>query len=414
MDEISLYEHILGIRSPWFVGSVALNKSTNIVSVSVRIGDDIALTCPQCRKPSPRYDKRARKWRHLDTCQLQTYIEAEVPRIQCQEHGCKTIQVPWAEDSSRYTALFERHVLTWLHRASISAVCRQLALSWNAVDGIMQRAINRGLACQPQRRNLQQIYVDETSFLKRRKYVTVVSDAEGHVIHIAEGNRKASLKGFYDSLDQLQRRSIKSVAMDMSPAYIHATLESIPWAKSKIVFDKFHVVRAINKAVEQTRQIERLRTRERPALKALGQGRYLWLKNSSNLDDGEKQRLALLKRVSRITSRAWRLKEISRQLWQFRRKKSAREVWESWCDEADDCGIKPMMTVSSMVRGKLWGIVNACHYGVTNAQAESINSKIKMLKAKARGFRNPERFKRAILFYCGGLDLFPRLVTHHD
>ena len=94
MDEISLYEHILDIRSPWFVDDVQLDTSKDVVMVVVGLEDEAGLICPECHKPSPRYDKRQRRWRHLDTCQLQTYVEADVPRIECKEHGCRTIQVP--------------------------------------------------------------------------------------------------------------------------------------------------------------------------------------------------------------------------------------------------------------------------------------------------------------------------------
>ena len=209
MDEVSLYEHILGITAPWFVEDVQLDTHKDVVMVCVTLDEDAALTCPECQIESPRYDKRRRKWRHLDTCQLQTYVEAEVPRIECKKHGCRTIQVPWAENSSRYTLLFEQHVLVGLHAMSMSAVCRHLSLSWNAVDGIMQRGIDRGLAARNPHEGIQRLYVDETSYLRQRQYVTVVSDDLGRVIYIADGNSKKSLKPFYSSLSHHQRRSIK-------------------------------------------------------------------------------------------------------------------------------------------------------------------------------------------------------------
>lgn len=413
MDEISLYEHILGIQSPWFVEDVVLDTAQDVVSVVVAVDEDASLLCPECQAPSPRYDKRRRQWRHLDTCQLQTYVEAEVPRVECKKHGCKTIQVPWAESSVRYTLLFERRVLDLLHAMSMSAVCRYLSLSWNAVDGIMQRAIDRGLAARDPYEALQQLYVDETSYLRQRQYVTVVSDSKGRVIYIADGSGKKSLEPFYSSLSHPQRRSIKSISMDMSPAYIHATLDAIPWAKSKIAFDRFHIARALNKAVDDTRRGELMRRGIGEELKQLEGSRYLWLKNGSKLSIEQQRRLAELRGVSCITAEAWKLKEFARYLWVFGTKKSIRKAWESWCDEADRSGVRAIEIVSSMIRGKLWGIVNACYHRVTNAQAESINSKIKMIKAKARGFRNSERFKRAIMFYCGGLDLYPKRATHH-
>lgn len=269
----------------------------------------------------------------------------------------------------------------------------------------MQRAINRGLARRPKRK-LTNIFVDETAYLRRRKYVTIVSDALGNVIHIAEDSKKSSLHSFYDTLTERQKASIQSVSMDMSPAYINATLEALPDARSKIAFDKFHVVQALNKAVDETRKSERLKS-PREMHKGLERSRFLWLKNSSKLREDEQEKMASLLSMASQTAKAWELKELAVSLWGYKTRGWARRAWEAWQTLAEQSGIKPMRTVAGMIRDKLWGILNAIVHETTNAQAESINSKIKMVKAKARGFRNQERFKRAILFYCGGLKLHP-------
>ena len=101
------------------------------------------MTCPKCGATAPGYDTRQRKWRHLDTCQYKTMLVADVPRVQCPEHGVVTVEVPWAEPGSGFTALFEALVIDWLKEATISAVSRQMNLSWNAIDGIMVRAVAR-------------------------------------------------------------------------------------------------------------------------------------------------------------------------------------------------------------------------------------------------------------------------------
>src|SRR5690606_40431898 len=84
-----------------------------------------ALVCPRCGRACPGYDSRERRWRHLDTCQFRTQVVAQVPRVQCPEHGCLTVSVPWAEQNSRYTLLFEAFVISWLRAASISAVSKR-------------------------------------------------------------------------------------------------------------------------------------------------------------------------------------------------------------------------------------------------------------------------------------------------
>ncbi|MCU7887073.1 MAG: transposase, partial [Candidatus Thiodiazotropha sp. (ex Lucinoma aequizonata)] len=139
--------------------------------------------------------------------------------------------------------MFEALVIDWLKEASISAVSRLMGLSWNAIDGIMQRAVKRGLA-RREEINPTHIGVDETAFRKRHDYVTVVSDQDtGTVLHVGKDRKKATLKEWYSSLTEEQREAIESVSMDMWPAFINATLENLPGAEEKIAFDKFHVAK---------------------------------------------------------------------------------------------------------------------------------------------------------------------------
>ena len=176
MRDRDLYAQFLGITSPWHVSDVRLDVPAGRVEVIVEHRGQAC--CPQCGKSCPGYDSRLRRWRHLDTCQLQTVLVAEVPRVECPEHGVVQAATPWSEPGSRFTALFERVVIDWLREASFSAVARRLGLTWDEVDGIMARAVERGRecrgACEPRR-----IGLDETSFQKRHEYVTVLTDLDG-------------------------------------------------------------------------------------------------------------------------------------------------------------------------------------------------------------------------------------------
>ena len=144
MRDKDLYARILDIGAPWRVAEVELNLRQGEVVVHVE-HDGESLGCPECSQPARRYDTRQRRWRHLDTCQYRTIVAAEVPRVQCEHHQVKQIAVPWSEGRSRFTALFEALVIDWLREAAISAVAQQMGLSWDEVDGIMQRAVQRGL-----------------------------------------------------------------------------------------------------------------------------------------------------------------------------------------------------------------------------------------------------------------------------
>ena len=146
MRDKELYKQILGIQTPWTVTEVELSMAAGEVAVHVEHDSGGRLICPHCGTPCPGYDRRARTWRHLDTCQFKTLIVAKVPRVTCPTHGVVTVKVPWAESGTGFTALYEALVLDWLKDTSIQAVARQFVLSWNASAGIMQRAVTRGLA----------------------------------------------------------------------------------------------------------------------------------------------------------------------------------------------------------------------------------------------------------------------------
>jgi transposase len=406
MDEVTLYERILQLQPPWYVECVELNEADHAVSVHVAIDEDVQLACPVCGKSAPRYDKRQRRWRHLDTCQYQTYVVAEVPRVQCEQHGCLTIEVSWAQRNSRFTQMFEAMVIGWLLETSIAAIARHFRLSWNAVDGIMRRAVARGLQ-RRKRWSLRRIGVDEVSFNKRRDYVTVITDQHGHVIGVENDRSKASLKAFYDRLTNKQKMMLQTITMDMAPAYVAVTLEEIPEAVDRIAFDKFHIAQALNGAVDEVRKKERLQLIRTVSYDALKGQRFLWLRNSSTLDLEQRSRLSSLHSIARRTGRAWSLKEYAMSLWHYRSRGWAVNAWSRWYSWAVRSRLMPIRVVASSIKKNLWGIVNAIVMKADNAMAESVNSKIRMLKIKARGFRNRARFKTAILFHYGGLSLSP-------
>jgi transposase len=142
MRDIDLYAQILGLRAPWHVVRVALGRAAGSVTVEVAAAEGATFVCPACGKASPGYDRRRRRWRHLDTCQFTTLLEADAPRVSCAEHGVVTVAVPWATPGSGYTLLFEALVIGWLKEASVKAVSE----ARGAIDRIIQRAVERCIA----------------------------------------------------------------------------------------------------------------------------------------------------------------------------------------------------------------------------------------------------------------------------
>lgn len=304
MDEKSLYAHILNLSSPWQVKSLSLNEKAGSVTVLVGLTDNVPLTCPKCGKSSPVHDHRQRKWRHLDTCQFATLVEADVPRITCPEHGCLTLPVPWGCPGSRYTLLFEAFVISWLKISTVDAVRRQLKLSWNAVDNIMQRAVKRGLARRKKPQAARHMCVDEVAFKKGHQYVTVISDTQGQALALVDDRRVDSLSGYLKNLSEAQLNAIKTLSMDMYPAYISVARIHLPNAVDKIAFDHFHVAKMLCSVVDKTRQGE-MNHIPLPARKEAHRSRYLWLYGCENRHGQREERLEAAQQVLPETSQCW-------------------------------------------------------------------------------------------------------------
>src|SRR6266508_1595244 len=238
-DGRTLYATLLGITEPWGVELVEMKQEAGEVHVTVALPANTRWVCPECLAAAPIHDHQDRTWRHLDTCQFKTFVHARVPRLNCPTHGIRQLRVAWAEPGSRFTALFEALAIDWLKQASLSAVAKQLRISWDEADGIMGRAVERGLA----RRQLEPpryVGVDETSFQRRREYVTE--------------------------------------------------------AEKKIVFDKFHVAQHLGKAVDEVRKREH---RERmaegdPILKGT---KYDWLRSPKGRSWSEARAFNLLREI---------------------------------------------------------------------------------------------------------------------
>lgn len=412
MHDHELYARILGIQLPWQVHNVELHLEAGEVHVFIA-ANSAALRCPTCSTECPGYDHRERRWRHLDTCQYRTILIADLPRVQCKEHGVVQIAVPWSEPGSRFTALFEALAIDWLQEANLSAVARLLQLSWDEVDGIQARAVARGLLrrkLEPPRR----IGVDETSFQKRHEYVTVVCDLDRrNVLHVADGHYDGSLDEFYETVGPEGVSRLEVVCMDMWRSYVGATRRHVPDADRKIAFDKYHVARLLGIAVD------RVRSREHQALQAAGdeslkKTKFWWLMNPEKMSATVAEQFEPLKRRALKTARAWAIKEAAMSLWHYKHRSWAEKAWKGWLGWALRCRLKPMRKAAESVRKYLWGILNAIAHGATNALSEGINSRIQEIKRRACGYRNRQRFRNAIYFHLGGLDLYPDMArgTH--
>ena len=410
MQDRELYRRILGIEAPWYVERVELKLAEGEVHVYLEHHDMIEWKCAECGGPAKLYDHQPeRQWRHLDTCQYRTVLHARPPRAECEEHGARVVKLPWAEASSRFTALFEALAIEWLKEASQKAVGRQMDLSWEEIHGIMERAVERGLE-RRKAEKVSQIGIDEKAFRRGHRYVTLVNDVvRSRVLYVAEGREQSSPDGFWETLTAEQLGDIEAVAMDMWDPYVNSVREHLPGADGKIVFDKFHIARHLGDAVDQVRR------KEHKTLKAAGDDRlagtrYDWLKNPTAMEPKDRREFAELRKSGLKTARAWALKETGMALFSYVYERPARKHFRWWHNWAVRSRLPPMIAVGRMLKRRFENIITYLRHRVTNAASESINAKIQWVKYTARGFRNLRNFIYAIYFHCGGLDLAP--ATH--
>jgi transposase len=408
----SLYKDIVGVNEPWIVTSVNKDEVSRIITVRIEYNPEKILECPICAQRTKWYDHRVRKLRYLDTCQYETFLEVYIPRVKCQKDGVQQIQIPFAEKHSRFTSRFEMAIIVWLESSPISKVAENFGLSWDEVDGIMQRAVKRGL----ERRVVQPIYnmgVDETSYQKRHEYVTVVYDKDRDMIIDVLNDRKAeTLEKWLKAHKTIELSHITSITMDMWDPYIKAVKEGIPGAEDKIAFDRFHVTKFFNDALDKVRSREHRSLMKLTGESPLTKSRFQWLINSNRSDNRKGKRKAFmnLSRLNLETSKAWRIKETANSLWDYMYMKVAEDGWKKLLWWISHCRIPEVIKVGKTVKYYFWGILNAIRLKVTNGAVESKNTRIQQIKRMACGFRNRERFRNAILFHLGKLSLFPSTI----
>lgn len=409
MNDVELYQQILGLAAPWRVSGVTMDAVAQKVVLQVAHADGCRWRCPRCQAECALYDhSEVRTWRHLDTCQFQTFLEARVPRVKCPEHGVVQVAIPWAEPRGRFTMLFERFAIQVLLQCQTTAgACALLEITWDEAQAIRDRAVQRGQS-RKAAAVVPRIGIDEKAFKRGHKYMTVVCNIdEGIVEYVSEDRTKASLQAYFDSRTEEQRKGIKAVAMDMWEPYYQVVMEHVPWASAKIVFDRFHVMKHMSEAVDAVRKEEHKRLLAAGDTTLTGT-KYVFLKGEEKLSEKARAQLESLPLGVLKTGRAWAIKESLRDLWTHPGAPAARRYFASWYSWAIRSRLEPVKEVARMIQRRLENVVSYCRHRITNAVAEGLNSKIMSLKRRASGFRNPESFKTAIYFYCGGLDMDPR------
>ena len=404
------YARLLGTDDSWRVESVDLRLEDRRVDVRLKhIG--LGVACPECGRDYGLADHAdERRWRHLDTMQFTTELVARLPRCRCPEHGVKTIVPPWAGKHSRFTLLFEAFAIEVLQACrNVKAAAAILGLSWDSLQTIMNRAVERGLE-RREATPIPHLGIDEKSFGRGHDYITVLTDLDGsRVLDVVQDRTQVAAEAVLQTLSPEQRHQVRAVAADMLPAYANAVAKQTP--NAELVHDKFHVAKYLGEAVDQVRRAENkdLQAEDDDRLKGT---RQFWLFNKSNLSWKQRRRFAAIRCNGLKTARAWAIKEEFRWFWRHVYSTSAEEFFNRWYAWGARCRLKPVVKVAKMLKRHLPNLLSYFLYRITNTTSEGFNSVIQALKYAARGFRSFTNYRTRILFFCGKLNLKQQLQCH--
>ena len=408
MQDNELYRQLLGVEYPWTVNRVSLNIEEIAVYIYLVEAPDATWCCPTCGEPATLYDHREERiWRHLDSCQFQTYLVAAAPRVRCETHGVLTTDLPWSEPHSRFTLLFERFAIDILLATQVQAkTASLLGLTPSQVHDLMERAVLRGLKRRDEDEVIEHLTLDEKSFQHGHQYMTVLGDAiQGRVLDVCETRTKVATSALLaETLTDAQRCSVRSITMDMWEAFMNASQTIL--LQADIIHDRFHTAGYLNAAVDKTRRAEHKTLLQQDCC-TLKNSKYLWLKGPDHFTDTQRERFADLRDQDLATAKVWSFKETFRSFFACKTVEEGHLFFIRWYEDAVALGNTHLTKVANMLNRHLTGLLAYLRHRRTNAMAESLNSRIQHIKACAHGFRRFVSYRIAILFFLGKLALYP-------
>ena len=422
----SIFKKLLGVQKA-ALRSVELIEENGVATVvaDVLLHKRQRWRCALCKRKSPVYDVpyTSRRWRTLDLGGAKAYIKMTLPRVECAKHGVHAAWVPWAEHGAKMTSAFDR-LATWMARhMDKSATSQLLRINWKSIGGIVKRVVDVLAADRGTHRfdNLLAIGIDETSYRKGHKYLTVVvNHANGEVVWAAKGYGKEVLEGFFDLLSDEQCEQIKLVSADGARWIASVVEDRCPGAIR--VMDPFHVVAWATDALDTVRKrVHReakaaqgkkpKRGRGRPkkgeeaspdAAAAIKGARFALWKNPEDLLEGQRAQLDMIALGSPVLYRAYRLKEGLRLIFQMGIDDAEKALgrWLSW---AQRCRIPEFVELGRKVKRHKEAILSAIRYGLSNARIEAVNNKIKLSVRAGYGFRNIDNLIALVMLRCTSL-----------
>jgi transposase len=359
--------------------------------------------CPLCAfRTAATYDQHPRTWRHLSLGKWRVLLSCTLHRIECPDHGVLNEAVPWAAPGSLFTLDFET-LVAWLAREmNKTAVAALAKISWPTVGTIIRRFVERAI----DKKRLDDLFVigvDEVSYRKGHKYITVVANhATGAPVWMGEGRSQEALGGFFEELGKERTEKLATVTMDMAAPYIAEVRDRAP--KARIAFDPFHVVKLASEAVQEVRRTEARERKGSAEADVLKDARWALLKAPENLLPEQKLKLAEVASLNSRVYRAYLLKEELRALYRCGPEAAKRHLaaFTAWASRSR---LEPFVKLARTLRKHSEGILAAIELGVSNGRLEGINNKIGVIKHRAYGFHSAAALIAMIFLCCTAIEI---------
>ena len=391
------------------VTDVAFGVATITVTVALRRR---RLLCPHCgHKTRFRYDTRpcSSRWRHLDLGVWRVQVEATLRRLRCPTHGVVVEAVPFARPGAHLTRDFD-DLVAWLatrmDKTSIARLCR---VSWRTVGRACERVVATEL--DPGRLDgLFRIGVDEISWRKHHKYLTLVVDHDrGVVVWGAKGRDAKTLDQFFEELGAERSAAIEAVSLDLGPAYIKSVTAEGHAPQAIVCADSFHLVKLVGDALDEVRrdlwqQLRRLP--DRRWAKDFKGARWALLKNPEDLTDRQADQLERIRRNRGGIWRAYEMKEQFRAIFAGDlTRDEAAVLLDRWCARAQRSRLAPFVKCARTMRHRRDLILNTIEHGISNSRVEGLNTKVRLIVRRAYGFHSADAALALVMLGAGPIDL---------
>jgi transposase len=342
------------------------------------------------------YDTVERKWQHLNFFEHKCYLHARVPRIKNRAGKVHVEDVPWARKGSGFTLLFEAFAMLLIEsEMPVSKTAKLVKVYPQRIWNIFHFWISK-MHADDKIEDLTCLGFDETSTKKGHNYVTLAVDMDKRrVLFATKGKGADTIEKSVEYLESkgVDIKEVKNVCIDMSPAFISGCEKHLPDAA--VTFDKFHIVKEINKALDEVRKAQR-----RIGFDLKGH-KYTFLKNELPLAL-EIERDGFLEKYKDL-GEAFKIREMFNNFWIIEKPDEAMSYLAFWCDYAESSNLSPFLKAVKTIKNHWTGIVNYTKSRISNGILEGINSKVQLAKKRARGYRNIENFISMIYFIAGKL-----------